>query len=103
MTSVAFLLALFQYRSSPICILDEVDAALDEVNVDRFSAVVRDFKTDTQFIMITHSKKTMMAAKTLYGVTMQESGVSKLIAVQFDEVGEDGEIIVKDPPRRAAA
>lgn len=103
LTSVAFLLALFQYRSSPICILDEVDAALDEVNVDRFSAVVRDFKTDTQFIMITHSKKTMMAAKTLYGVTMQESGVSKLIAVQFDEVGEDGEIIVKDPPRRAAA
>ena len=102
LTSVAFLLALFQYRSSPICILDEVDAALDEVNVDRFSAVVRDFKTDTQFIMITHSKKTMMVAKTLYGVTMQESGVSKLIAVQFDEVGEDGEILVKDPLRRAA-
>ena len=103
LTSVAFLLALFQYRSSPICILDEVDAALDEVNVDRFGNVVRDFKTDTQFIMITHSKKTMMVANTLYGVTMQESGVSKLIAVQFDEVGEDGEILVKEKPRRAAA
>ncbi|MBR5415801.1 MAG: chromosome segregation protein SMC [Thermoguttaceae bacterium] len=103
LTSVAFLLALFLHRSSPICILDEVDAALDEVNVDRFNAVLRDFETDTQFIMITHSKKTMMVAKSLYGVTMQDSGVSKLIAVQFDEVGEDGEILVKDSNRRAAA
>ena len=103
LTSVAFLLALFLHRSSPICILDEVDAALDEINVDRFNAVLRDFETDTQFIMITHSKKTMMVAKSLYGVTMQDSGVSKLIAVQFDEVGEDGEILVKDSDRRAAA
>lgn len=103
LTSVAFLLALFLYRSSPICILDEVDAALDEVNVDRFNAVIRDFETDTQFIMITHSKKTMMVAKSLYGVTMQDSGVSKLIAVQFDDVGENGEILAKDPDRRAAA
>ena len=103
LTSVAFLLALFLHRSSPICILDEVDAALDEVNVDRFNAVLRDFETDTQFIMITHSKKTMMVAKSLYGVTMQDSGVSKLIAVQFDDVGEDGEILVKDSNRRAAA
>lgn len=102
LTSVAFLLALFQYRSSPICILDEVDAALDEVNVDRFNAVIRDFKTDTQFLMITHSKKTMMIAKSLYGVTMQESGISKLIAVQFDEVGEDGEILVSDVKKQAA-
>ena len=103
LTSVAFLLALFLHRSSPICILDEVDAALDEVNVDRFNAVVRDFETDTQFIMITHSKKTMMVAKSLYGVTMQDSGVSKLIAVQFDEVGENGEIVIKDSDRRRAA
>ncbi len=103
LTSVAFLLALFLYRSSPICILDEVDAALDEVNVDRFNAVVRDFGADTQFIMITHSKKTMMVAKSLYGVTMQDSGISKLIAVQFDQVGEDGEILVKGTEKRAAA
>ena len=64
---------------------------------------IRDFETDTQFIMITHSKKTMMVAKSLYGVTMQDSGVSKLIAVQFDDVGENGEILAKDPDRRAAA
>ncbi|MGI5831012.1 MAG: chromosome segregation protein SMC [Thermoguttaceae bacterium] len=103
LTSVAFLLALFRYRSSPICLLDEVDAALDEINVERFNAVMRSFDADTQFIIITHSKKTMMVAKTLYGVTMQDSGVSKLIAVQFDEVGEDGEILIKDSEKRAAA
>ena len=92
LTCVAFLLAIFRHRAGPVCILDEVDAALDEGNVGRFTAVVEEFKTDTQFFIITHSKKTMMCAKSMYGVTMEDSGVSKLIAVEFDEVGENGEI-----------
>ncbi|MDO4587055.1 MAG: chromosome segregation protein SMC [Planctomycetia bacterium] len=95
LTCVALLLAIFQYRPNPVCILDEVDAALDEGNVDRFVRVIKNMNTKTQFLIITHSKKTMTAAKTMYGVTMQESGISKLIAVQFDEVGEDGEIMLK--------
>lgn len=97
LTCVAFLLAVFRHHAGPVCILDEVDAALDEGNVGRFTSVIQEFKTDTQFFIITHSKKTMTAAKTLYGVTMQDSGVSKLIAVQFDEVGENGEIIERAP------
>lgn len=96
LTCVAFLLAIFRHRAGPVCILDEVDAALDEGNVGRFTAVVEEFKTDTQFFIITHSKKTMLCAKSMYGVTMEDSGVSKLIAVEFDEVGENGEIRLRD-------
>lgn len=96
LTCVAFLLAIFRHRAGPVCILDEVDAALDEGNIGRFTAVVEEFKTDTQFFIITHSKKTMMCAKSMYGVTMEDSGVSKLIAVEFDEVGENGEIRLRD-------
>jgi chromosome segregation protein len=84
MTCVALLLAIFRSRPSPFCILDEVDAALDEANVDRFSGVLRDFLSATQFIVVTHSKKTMSAANTLYGVTMEESGVSKRVSVRFE-------------------
>jgi len=84
MTCVALLLAIFKSRPSPFCVLDEVDAALDESNVDRFAGVLRDFLSSTQFIVVTHSKKTMAAADTLYGVTMEESGVSKRIAVRFE-------------------
>lgn len=84
MTCVALLLAIFQSRPSPFCVLDEVDAALDEANVDRFVGVLRDFLSSTQFIVVTHSKKTMATATTLYGVTMEESGVSKRVAVQFE-------------------
>ena len=83
MTCVALLLAIFRSRPSPFCVLDEVDAALDEANVDRFVGVLRDF-TGTQFIIVTHSKKTMAAATTLYGVTMEESGVSKRVSVRFE-------------------
>ncbi len=95
LTCVAFLLAIFRYRAGPVCILDEVDAALDEGNVGRFTSVIEEFKTDTQFLIITHSKKTMMCAKSMYGVTMEDSGVSKLISVEFDEVGENGEILTR--------
>ena len=84
MTCVALLLAIFKSRPSPFCVLDEVDAALDEANVDRFAGVLRDFLSATQFIVVTHSKKTMAAANTLYGVTMEESGVSKRVSVRFE-------------------
>jgi chromosome segregation protein len=84
MTCVALLLAIFRSRPSPFCVLDEVDAALDEANVDRFIGVLRDFLSSTQFIVVTHSKKTMASATTLYGVTMEESGVSKRVSVRFE-------------------
>lgn len=93
LTCVALLLAFFRYRPNPVCILDEVDAALDEGNVDRFVRVIKDFKAQTQFLLITHSKKTMGCANTMYGITMQDSGVSKPISVRFVDVGENGEIL----------
>ena len=98
MTCVALLLAIFRSRPSPFCVLDEVDAALDEANIDRFAGVLRDFLSSTQFIIITHSKKTMAAADTLYGVTMEESGVSKRIAVRFEAAAA----AVGQPARKAA-
>lgn len=99
MTCVALLLAFFKFRPNPVCILDEVDAALDEGNTDRFVRVMREFRLNTQFLIITHSKKTMACATTLYGITMQESGVSKPISVRFIDVGEHGEIV---PPTTSA-
>ena len=93
LTCVALLLAVFQYRPSPFCVLDEVDAALDEANIGRFVGVLHEFLAWTQFIIVSHSKKTMTCASTLYGVTMQESGVSKRVAVRFEDVRDNGEII----------
>ena len=90
LTAVALLLAIFRSKPSPFCILDEVDAALDEANIGRFTAVLREFLDRSQFIIITHSKKTMAAADVLYGVTMQESGVSKRVAVRFEDWPDDG-------------
>jgi chromosome segregation protein len=98
MTCVALLLAIFRSRPSPFCVLDEVDAALDEANVDRFAGVLRDFLSSTQFIVVTHSKKTMAAADTLYGITQEESGVSKRISVRF----EASAAAVARPARKAA-
>ena len=92
LTCVALLLAIFRSRPSPFCVLDEVDAALDEANIDRFSDVLRQFMGTTQFIVVTHSKRTMSCADTLYGVTMQESGVSKRVSVRFEDVSADGHI-----------
>lgn len=92
MTCVALLLAVFRTKPSPFCVLDEVDAALDEANIGRFCSVLTEFLSATQFIVVTHSKKTMTGADTLYGVTMQESGVSKQVAVRFEDVSEDGQI-----------
>jgi chromosome segregation protein len=83
LTALALLVGIFQYTPSPFCILDEVDAPLDESNIARFTELVREMSVQTQFILITHSKKTMSIAPVLYGVTMQEPGVSKLVSVRF--------------------
>jgi chromosome segregation protein len=93
LTCVALLLAIFRSRPSPFCVLDEVDAALDEANIERFIGVLQEFLAWTQFIVVTHSKKTMTCASTLYGITMQESGVSKRVSVRFEDVSDDGEIL----------
>ncbi len=90
MTAVALLLAIFRSKPSPFCILDEVDAALDEANVGRFNSVLREFLDLSQFIIITHSKRTMSCADVLYGVTMQESGISKRVAVRFEDWPDEG-------------
>lgn len=92
LTAVALLLAIFQFRPSPFCVLDEVDAPFDEANIGRFIEVLKDFLSFTKFVIVTHSKKTMTSANTLYGVTMQESGVSKRVSVKFEDVSDDGEI-----------
>lgn len=92
LTAVALLMSIFQYRPSPFCVLDEVDAPFDEANIGRFVTVLTEFLDQTKFVVVTHSKKTMTAATTLYGVTMQESGVSKRVSVRFEDVNEDGEI-----------
>ncbi len=83
LTAMALLMSIFQYSPSPFCILDEVDAPLDEANVDRLTKLLQEMATETQFIVITHAKRTMEAAQSLYGVTMQEPGVSKLVSVKF--------------------
>jgi chromosome segregation protein len=83
LTALSLLVGIFQYTPSPFCILDEVDAPLDEANIGRFTELVREMSLQTQFILITHSKKTMSIAPVLYGVTMQEPGVSKLVSVRF--------------------
>ncbi len=85
LTAISLLFAIFHFKPSPFCVLDEVDAPLDEANVSRFAALVQKMKADTQFIVITHQKPTMVAADTLYGVTMQEKGISKLVSVQLRE------------------
>jgi chromosome segregation protein len=86
LTAVALLFALFQAKPSPFCILDEVDAPLDDVNVLRFVEVLKDMARDTQFLIITHNKLTMEAASSLYGVTMEEKGISKLVRAELDEL-----------------
>ena len=88
LTAMALLMSIFQYSPSPFCILDEVDAPLDEANVDRLTKLLGQMAEQTQFIVITHAKRTMEAAQSLYGVTMQEPGVSKLVSVKFKE--QDG-------------
>ncbi len=85
LAALALLMAIFRYTPSPFCILDEVDAPLDESNVERFTRLIRSMSVQTQFILITHNKRTMEITDALYGVTMEEPGVSKLVSVRFEE------------------
>lgn len=85
LTAVALLFAIFRYKPSPFCLLDEVDAPLDDVNVERFNELVREMAEDTQFVMITHNKRTMALADSLYGVTMDPPGCSRVVRVSFKE------------------
>jgi chromosome segregation protein len=85
LTALALLIAIFRYQPSPFCILDEVDAPLDETNVGRFAQMVSEMSADAQFIVVTHNRRTMEMASALYGVTMQEPGVSKLVSVSWDQ------------------
>jgi len=96
LTAVALLMSIFQFRPSPFCVLDEVDAPFDEANIGRFVTVLNEFLDHTKFVVVTHSKKTMTAATTLYGVTMQESGISKQVSIRFEDVSDDGEINTTD-------
>jgi chromosome segregation protein len=84
LTAMALLMAIFKYQPSPFCVLDEVDAPLDEANIERLTRLIREMSLNTQFIVITHAKRTMEAAQALYGVTMQEPGISKLVSVKFN-------------------
>lgn len=85
LTALALLIAIFRYQSSPFCVLDEVDAPLDESNITRFLQMLQEMSTRTQFVVVTHNRRTMEAASVLYGVTMQEPGVSKIISVRWEQ------------------
>ncbi len=102
LTAVALLLSIFKSRTSPFCLLDEVDAALDDANIGRFVNVLREFQQNTQFIMITHRKPTMAVTDVLYGVTMEESGVSRRLSLRFEDVDEHGNFIAAAKKGKAA-
>lgn len=102
LTAVALLLSIFRSRTSPFCILDEVDAALDDANIGRFVNVLREFQQNTQFIMITHRKPTMAVTDVLYGVTMEESGISRRLSLRFEDVDEHGNFIAAAKKSKAA-
>ena len=86
LTALALLVGIFQFQPSPFCVLDEVDAALDETNVGRLADLLHSLSQDTQFLMVTHSKRMMQAADMIYGVTMQEPGVSKVVSVRLGSI-----------------
>jgi chromosome segregation protein len=98
LTAMALLMAIFRYTPSPFCILDEVDAPLDESNIMRLARLLKEMSRETQFIVITHAKRTMEVSQALYGVTMQEPGISKLVSVKFDPMPS-----VEEPSTAAVA
>ena len=84
LAAMALLMAIFKYQPSPFCVMDEVDAPLDEVNVTRLAKLLGEMSAQTQFLLVTHSKRMMQAADMIYGVTMQEPGVSRLVSVRLN-------------------
>ena len=86
LTAISLLFAILNIKSIPFCLFDEVEAALDEANVEQFGNYLNNYTGKTEFLIITHKKKTMEYADILYGITMQESGVSKLVSVKLEEI-----------------
>jgi chromosome segregation protein len=93
---LALLLAVFQSRPSPFCLLDEVDAALDDANVERFTNVLQDFVGTTQFLVVTHNRITMSRCQRLFGVTMRKRGVSMVVSVDLEQIDGEGELDLSD-------
>ena len=85
LTAIALLFAIYQYKPSPFCILDEIDAPLDDININKFTKVIKDYSKNTQFIMVTHNKLTMESTDCIYGVTSERKGISKVISINFVE------------------